>query len=251
MPDPTGATFDPKTDGTFNPTQNHKTARYDCGTQGYKANEGKCGHLMWQAPGKCVETAPTASKHDSDGRKTDPVNANKCFASVTVAACGLVVPRTGTGTPCTWIAAPVAAEQYNVKSFTFHSPSEHSVNGNKYAMEMQIEFCTGDCEVDKDTSYFASDDPSDTAKFAMYSVFFEAGDANTDAATAVDTMFEYKKRDCPQNRDKFGYQLSKDDDGDGSNDEAVSHCRILAGLLNKNMQNLPLISVMVYSKVLK
>ena len=207
----------------FNPTQSHKTARYDCGTQGYTANDGACGHLKWQAPGKCVEKAPRSSKHDTDGRKTNPPDADKCFQITTNVADCIAVTGSTAATPCEWIVGDTAAVQYNLKSFTFHSPSEHTVNGNHYAMEMQIEFCTGDCYVDKDMSYFAADDPEDTAKFAVYSVFFESGDATSDAAAAIDTIFEYKKRDCPQNRDKFGYVLNEDDDGgDGGWDKKVA-----------------------------
>ena len=59
------------------------------------------------------------------------------------------------------------------------------VNGNKYAMEMQVLFCTGDCKRDKDVSFYAGDDAEDPDNFAIYSVLFEEGDPDAASAIAV------------------------------------------------------------------
>jgi len=190
------------TDGYFfNPTQEHGSPRFDCGTQGDKATSGACGKLRWTAPGRCLETSVTATKHAVGGRVSVPADAEACFAATSEAAC----TATALSSKCTWHAQS-QAEEYNVQSFSFHTPSEHLVNGNKYAMELQIVTCTGECALDTDMSYFAADGAAteDPDKFAIYSVLFEAGDASSPAALAVAKMFEYIKRDCPQNRDKFG-----------------------------------------------
>lgn len=184
----------------FNPTQSHGSPRYDCGTMGSGAKDGLCGKVYWQAPGRCLETAVEATKHGPNGRVSDPARAAMCFQQLTEGTCGAQ-------NFCTWDAGAAAQEAYNVRSFSFHTPSEHLKNGNKYAMEMQIMLCTGNCALDADHSYFAGDSAEDADKFAIYSVFFEAGDPNTSAAQAVEKMFEYMKRDCPQNRDKFGARL--------------------------------------------
>ena len=59
------------------------------------------------------------------------------------------------------------------------------MNGNKYAMEMQVLFCTGDCKRDKDVSFYAGDDAEDPDNFAIYSVLFEEGDPDAASAIAV------------------------------------------------------------------
>lgn len=181
----------------FNPTQSHGSPRYDCGTMGSGAKDGDCGKVYWQAPGSCLETSVEATKHAPTGRVSDPANAAVCFQQLTEGDCSAQ-------DFCTWNAGAAAEEAYNVRSFTFHTPSEHLKNGNKYAMEMQIMLCTGTCVLDADKSYFAGDSAEDADKFAVYSVFFEAGNPDSSAAEAVAKMFEYMKRDCPQNRDKFG-----------------------------------------------
>ena len=64
-------------------------------------------------------------------------------------------------------------------------PAETLVNGNKYAMEMQVLFCTGNCKSDKDISFYAGDDAEDPDNFAIYSVLFEEGDPDAASAIAV------------------------------------------------------------------
>ena len=129
------------------------------------------------------------------------------------------------------------------------------VNGNKYAMEMQVLFCTGDCKRDKDVSFYAGDDAEDPDNFAIYSVLFEEGDPDAASAIAVRSstcvrgrpcvcvvpltprwcvqqvaeMFNYTKRDCPQNRDRFGYRLSQSEEPHGpfdvtGRDDDWSYC---------------------------
>ena len=54
----------------FNPTQNHGSVRFDCGTDMTKAKDDTCGYLKWTRPGMCKETHRVESIYDPT--KRDP-----------------------------------------------------------------------------------------------------------------------------------------------------------------------------------
>jgi len=148
---------DSSSDGAyFYPTQNHKSPRFDCGSQKSHASKGKCGYLTFDEQG---------SLHTSNLTK------------------------------------------WNLQEFHFHAPAEHTINGKKYAMEMQVVFCTGNCDQDTDASGTVADSDSDPDKFAVYSVMFEAANASigSNSSNALNTIWKYMRHDCPQTRDKYGY----------------------------------------------
>jgi hypothetical protein len=45
-----------------------------------------------------------------------------------------------------------AARSLNLRQFFFHVPSEHTVNGMHYAMELELIYCDGECTLDTDES---------------------------------------------------------------------------------------------------
>ena len=52
----------------FNPTQNHGSVRFDCGTDMTDAKDDTCGYLKWTRPGMCKETHRVESIYDSTKR---------------------------------------------------------------------------------------------------------------------------------------------------------------------------------------
>jgi carbonic anhydrase len=154
---------------------------------------------------------PLAASHNSSGSYFYPTQNHgsprfDCGPSMTQAKkgeCGYLIWQNGS-TPSSSNFSLGDASRYNLREFHFHSPSEHSIDGQRYPLEMQVVFCTGACYLDKDYSGKAADSPDDLDQFAVYSVLFEAADNRTDGG-ALDTIWEYMSTDCPGARDKFGY----------------------------------------------
>lgn len=163
----------------FNPTQNHKSPRFDCGPGKIDGKKGECGHMYW-----------------NDGEDLTVENVTKT--------------------------------RYNLQEFHFHSPSEHTIDGKRYPMEMQVVFCTGDCNQDggmpdktgkkaKSGDLYSGTQADDSDKFVVYSVLFEAGDPQKDdtiiqETQALGTIWNYITNDCPETRDKFGYDCPRPGD---------------------------------------